>query len=121
MHHQAVDKLGENLEVLYEFEGVAKIYSSHDELILGSQIHPEIYLQFMDQAKIAAIVKEIQLGLESIRKKYLSELIEEKEYKKIEAYILENLEIVNKLHLMGEKNREIYTIFVERVHRFMAA
>ena len=46
LHHQGCDEMGKNLEVIYEYDGIPKIFSSMDELILGSQIHPEIFVQY---------------------------------------------------------------------------
>lgn len=45
MHHQAIDKVGDNLQVLAEADGVIKIVVSKDGVFLGSQIHPEISMK----------------------------------------------------------------------------
>jgi gamma-glutamyl-gamma-aminobutyrate hydrolase PuuD len=42
-HHQAMDKIGQGLEVVLEKDGVPKLLTSHDGNFIVSQIHPEIY------------------------------------------------------------------------------
>jgi len=43
-HGQAADKIGINLEILMEHEGIPKILMSHDGQFIGIQFHPEAYL-----------------------------------------------------------------------------
>ena len=44
MHHQASNKIGESLEIVFEREGIPKLLISHDGLFIGVQFHPEAYL-----------------------------------------------------------------------------
>jgi gamma-glutamyl-gamma-aminobutyrate hydrolase PuuD/uncharacterized protein YjbI with pentapeptide repeats len=43
MHHQAIDKVGENLEVIYEYDNIPKFLISSDNQYIASQIHPEMF------------------------------------------------------------------------------
>jgi GMP synthase-like glutamine amidotransferase len=44
MHRQASDRIGNNLEVIMEREGIVKFLISHDSQFIGVQFHPEAYL-----------------------------------------------------------------------------
>ncbi|HSX26277.1 MAG TPA: gamma-glutamyl-gamma-aminobutyrate hydrolase family protein [Chlamydiales bacterium] len=44
MHHQACDKIGNNLEIIIEHEGIPKLLMSHDNQFIGVQFHPETYI-----------------------------------------------------------------------------
>ena len=44
LHHQAVDKVGRNLEVICEYEGIPKLLLSPNNQFIASQIHPEIFV-----------------------------------------------------------------------------
>ena len=43
-HHQAYDRMGSGLQVILEKNGIPKFFVSEDGLFLGSQIHPEVYI-----------------------------------------------------------------------------
>ena len=43
MHHQAIDKVGENLEVICEYDTIPKLLISPDNQYIASQIHPEVF------------------------------------------------------------------------------
>jgi len=45
-HHQAVDRVGRHLEVLAHQNGVPKLLASRNGLWMGSQVHPEIHVEF---------------------------------------------------------------------------
>ena len=44
-HHQACEQMGKNLEIVLEYKGIPKLFISRDNLFIGSQIHPEIYMK----------------------------------------------------------------------------
>ena len=44
MHHQACDRMGADLEIVIEFEGIPKLFISHDSQFIGVQFHPEVYI-----------------------------------------------------------------------------
>jgi putative glutamine amidotransferase len=44
MHHQASDKIGNNLEIIMEREGIPKLLISHDSQFMAVQFHPEVYV-----------------------------------------------------------------------------
>lgn len=119
MHHQAADKMGEDLEVLYECEGIPKLYTSKDGLILGSQIHPEAYLYFKDESKIQAYLDEIKEFWMNLNKKHENGLIDKDKFNKLKDLIFIELEQTLKLKKTFQTNKEIYSIFIERIHKFM--
>ena len=44
MHHQASDKIGNNLEIIMKREDIPKLLISHDGQFIAVQFHPEIYI-----------------------------------------------------------------------------
>lgn len=42
-HHQAIDRIGTNLEVVLEKDRIPKLLVSHDKTFIASQVHPEAY------------------------------------------------------------------------------
>ena len=61
-HHQACERMGRNLEIVLEYEGIPKLFISRDNLFIGSQIHPEIYMRMewlSPDSKAAAKGKQI--------------------------------------------------------------
>jgi gamma-glutamyl-gamma-aminobutyrate hydrolase PuuD len=44
MHHQAANQLGKGVHVLYTCDGVVKMFTTDDQLMLGVQVHPENYI-----------------------------------------------------------------------------
>jgi len=60
-HHQASRQMGKDLEVILEYDGVPKLFTSRDGIFLGSQIHPEVHIGLaknLEEILAEATVKE---------------------------------------------------------------
>ncbi|MFI5334967.1 MAG: gamma-glutamyl-gamma-aminobutyrate hydrolase family protein [Chlamydiales bacterium] len=51
-HHQASDRMGKELEVVMQAEGVKKFFISRDGNFIGSQIHPEIHPSLEEETEM---------------------------------------------------------------------
>jgi len=59
MHHQAADRIGKGLDVVFAYDGIPKVMVSQDGQFLASQVHPEIYLDFKNYPKLMELIPEL--------------------------------------------------------------
>jgi|GEM_PF-1616761 len=105
-HHQAIDKLGQGLEILAQDGDIPKLITESTEngFMLLTQFHPEVYLEVKESKK------EIFSSIQKAQRMLEQEGIDEKEHKQIAAFI----DYFN--HVVAlENHHRFYKHFVEAV------
>jgi len=92
-HHQAAYRMGKDLEVVLEKDGIPKLFVSKDETFIGSQIHPEIHV-VLDKE-----LKEIEKNVYPPEMQPL-----------VDAYIARYKEVI-------KENQNLYRYFVSKCAR----
>ncbi len=116
LHHQASDKIGSGLDVIFEFDGVPELFSSKDELILGSQFHPEFYIY--DQSNLIGYPDFFEI-LIALGEQYIDEGDFEA-YEEVQNAYFELLEFYQHLRLRIGQNKKVYKIFFDRIEHHMS-
>jgi putative glutamine amidotransferase len=141
-HHQAVDKVGQGLQIVLQRENIPKMLLSEDGTFIASQIHPEIYTELKEGLQESKLFDDKLI--EQMQNTSTSEIMEiyntvfEEVQKKLQEQYPQHVFLNRQIELLKEgilehadstigalssmfANRNIYLFFFEKVQSFKAS
>ena len=141
-HHQAVDQVGQGLQVVLKREDIPKMLLSEDGTFIASQVHPESYLDLKEELEKSKLmddklIEQMQNSSTSEIMGIYNTIIEEMQ-KKLQDQYPQHTFLHRQVELLKEclfeqtdsvvaamnsmfANRNIYRFFFEKVQSFIAS